>query len=373
MKETAATSSSGMVLVDRFGDRTVDMAAALASSLGHRHPSVVKAIAGACEKHIGAPSDSLQDDWYESLGAAVAGFKRCLLFSSANEANEAALRLVRSYFGSDRYRVISLLGSDHGDSFLLRSASGRIESQGGDGPVVAGFRHVLPADINVIAKAIDSHTAAICISPVDWNRGGEAFDTDYLLAIEALCVEKDLLLMVDETRVPPGVGGTWHFHQRAGITPDVLTVSAGWTGGLSGGMTLVGSRLESQASSIGSRDFPLIRAAIEATARTIREEKLLQTIDEIADAWAAMLDELSSGFDFIRGCVHAGLWTTIELDLPAADVAKAALRDGMTLTATSETSLLLCPPLNVTDDSLLEAIEPLRRVLESIERETTSS
>jgi hypothetical protein len=34
MKETAATSSSGMVLVDRFGDRTVDMAAALASSLG---------------------------------------------------------------------------------------------------------------------------------------------------------------------------------------------------------------------------------------------------------------------------------------------------------------------------------------------------
>jgi acetylornithine/succinyldiaminopimelate/putrescine aminotransferase len=112
--------------------------------------------------------------------------------------------------------------------------------------------------------------------------------------------------MIDETRVPPGVGGTWHFHQRAGITPDVLTVSAGWTGGLPGAMTLVGSRLESKISSSSTRDYPLVRAHIEATARVIQEEKLLQGIDETADAWAAMLDELASGFDFIRGCVHAG-------------------------------------------------------------------
>jgi acetylornithine/succinyldiaminopimelate/putrescine aminotransferase len=71
--------------------------------------------------------------------------------------------------------------------------------------------------------------------------------------------------------------------------------------------------------------------------------------------------------------VHAGLWTTIELDLPATDVAKMARREGLMLTVTSDTSLLLCPPLNVTDSSLFEAIEPLRRILESIERETTSS
>lgn len=383
MKQSTAPNSTGMTLVDLAGNRLIDMAAALSSSLGHRHPSVVAAIEAAVQHHLGSPFDQLPQsqqesepqgsDWEKSLSPIMPGFKRCLLGAAANEANEAALRLVRSFFGGDRYRVISLLGSDHGDSFLLRSASGRVESQGSDGPVAAGFRHVLPGDVNAISKAIDAQTAAICVSPVDWNRGGEAFDSDYLVAIEALCVEKDLLLMIDETRVPPGVGGSWFFHQRAGITPDVLTLSAGWTGGLPGGMTLVGPRLESHAASIVSRDFPLVRNAIEATARTITDEKLLGQIDETADAWAAMLDELSGGFDYIRSCVHAGLWTTIELDLPATDVALNALREGVKLNVTAETTLLLCPPLNVTDDSLLEAIEPLRRILESIERETTSS
>jgi acetylornithine/succinyldiaminopimelate/putrescine aminotransferase len=154
MKPTAASSTSGMALVDLEGNRSVDMSAALASSLGHRHPGILNAIVSACDEHVGAPHDLLQDEWCESLGAVTTGFKRSLLFPSADEANEAALRLVRSFFGGDRFRVISLLGSNHGDTFLLRSASGRIESQGSDGPVAAGFRHVLPGDIKRLPKPL---------------------------------------------------------------------------------------------------------------------------------------------------------------------------------------------------------------------------
>lgn len=371
-----------MTLIDDHGNTCVDLVAGLASTLGHRHASIVAAIKRTCESNLGTALDRLNSDWHLGLGEAVAEFEHCHLSASANDANEFAFRVARSAFGKDRYRVITLLGSDHGDTFSLRSASGRIPGQGFDGPVAAGYRHVRPADITALTKAIDPMTAAICISPFDWNQGGEAFDIDYLKAAESLCRERDLLFMIDETRVPPGVGGTLFFHGRAEVSADIVTVSAGWCGGLPGGMTFIHSRtLASLQSREGfpldwlrhQPDLPLLREVISATASTIQNDHLLGGIDEAVDVWAATLDELTSGFDFVRGCVHAGLWTTIELDLPAVDVATRAFADGLRLLVTGETTLLICPPITATGDRLLEAIEPLRRAFESLERETTTS
>lgn len=366
-----ASPSQGMFYVDRQGKRCVDLAAGLVSCLGYQHPAIVNAITQACQSPLASPTQSEDRPLSERLGEPFETFASSHLFASANEANEFALRVVRSHFGGDRYRVISLLGSDHGDTFLLRSLGGRIEQQGSDGPVAAGFRHVMPGEIDALTKAIDDSTAAVCISPVNWNRGGEAFDGEYLAGVEAVCREKNLLLVVDETKIPPGVGGQWFFHQRAGLTPDLVTLSAGWFGGLAGGLALVGDQVRHNQSL--HQCFRMQEAIAAATAKTLRDGKQLQSLDETADAWAAMLDELAGGFDFIRECVHAGLWTTIEVDLPAAEVAHQAQREGVQVRVTGDSHLLCCPPVNVTDDDLLEAIDPLRRILESIERETTSS
>lgn len=379
-----ASSSQGMWYIDRQGKRCVDLAAGLVSCLGYQHPAIVNAIAQASQSPLASPSQSEDRPLSERLGEPFGTFASSHLFASANEANEFALRVVRSQFGGNRYRVISLLGSDHGDTFLLRSLGGRIEQQGSDGPVAAGFRHVMPGDIDALTKAIDDCTAAVCLSPVNWNRGGEAFDGEYLAGVEAVCREKNLLLVVDETKIPPGVGGQWFFHERAGLSPDLVTLSAGWFGGLLGGLALVGDHVRLSDKSLSGSPGLLHNQSLgrcchmqellaAATAKVLRDDKSLQSLDETADAWAAMIDELAGGFDFVRECVHAGLWTTIEVDLPAAEVAHQAQREGLRMCVTGDSHLLCCPPVNVTDDDLLEAIDPLRRILESIERETTSS
>ncbi|MGV3485652.1 MAG: aminotransferase class III-fold pyridoxal phosphate-dependent enzyme [Planctomycetaceae bacterium] len=382
MTPLATSSSQGLNLIDEQGKTFTDLTAGRSSCLGHRHPAVCKAIQAACETHLGAAADRLDIDWHQGLGEPFAGFARCELAASANEANEWALRLARAALGRDRYRVITLLGSDHGDTYLLRSASGRTQRQGLDGPVAPGFRHVAPAKVDAIVKAIDAQTAAVCLSPVDWNRGGEALDAEYLVAVESLCRERDLLLIIDETRIPPGAGGSWFFHQRAKVTPDIVTASAGWTGGLPGGLTLVSSRVSDRLDALEGedreslwpppRDFALLRQVITATAASVTDEQWLQRLDETADAWAAMLDEAIAGFDFVRGCTSAGLWTTIEFDLPAADVVNRSRAAGLCLEATGDTTVLICPPVNVTGDTLFEAIQSLRNALESIERETAS-
>jgi len=377
MKRTNDPSSQAMNFVDGKGRACVDLVAGLASSLGHRHPDVCAAIRATCDLHLGSPLDFLPEDWHLGLGLPLADFDRCYLAPSASDANEMAILAARAVFKAEKYRVITLLGSDHGQTYAMRSASGRSECQGFDGPVAPGFRHVMPGEIAAMKKAIDPMTAAVCISPINGSRGGEPFDTEYLVAVESLCREHKLLLILDETQLPPGIGGSWFFYQRAGITPDIVTVSSGWMGGLPGGMTLFNNANFSDSDyieALGSpRDFPLLRSIVGATSQAINTEHCLQKIDETADAWAAIVDELVSGFDFIRGCVHAGLWTTIDFDLPAIDVARVALAQGLRLKVTGESTLLICPPINITGDTLLKSIEPLRSALESIEQQTASS
>jgi acetylornithine/N-succinyldiaminopimelate aminotransferase len=384
MSQNTYSRSDGISIVDADGNSIIDLSAGLASALGHRHPEVVAAIKSATDSHLGSVSDHALADCHLALGKPFATFGRCHLVPSANEANELALRIARSVHGGDKYRVITLLGSRHGDTFALRSASGQVESQGIDGPVAAGYRHVAPGDLAAIAKAIDANTAAICLSPIDWNRGGEAFEADYLAGVEAICRERELLLVMDSTGVPPGIGGSWFLHDRASIEPDILTASAGWTGGLPGGLVALSADLNIRIQAIARDDprqtllvepgdLPLLRAVVTATALAMAQQNLLGNVEEAGDVWSEMLNETASGFDFVRSCVHIGLWTTIEVDLPAIDVARMALKQGLYLRVTSDTTLLICPPTNVTSDELLEAMSSLRGVLESVERETASS
>jgi len=377
-----AKSSLGMTVTDARGEVVCDLVAGLACTLGHRHASVLKAIESACGSHLGDALESLAADWQKQAGDIFSPFAFSHLLPSRNDANELALRIARTAKGKNRYRVITLLGSDHGDTFALRSASGRVQSQGGDGPVAVGFRHVIAGDIDAMKKAIDDPTAAVCMSPVDWNRGGEPFDTDYLDAVGSLCRERDLLLMIDETKVPPGVGGTDFFYQRSSLTPDLLTLSSGWHAGLGGGMTLATEAVIAKLNerddvdlswSRQCRDLPLLRSVVLAISHSLANDHRRESVDEVAELWAAMLDDLTGGFDFVKGCVHAGLWTTIELDLPAVEVASSALSNGLRVLATGETTLLICPPIVATGDTLLEAIQPLRQAFEKLESETTPS
>src|SRR5690606_33869579 len=123
-----------------------------------------------------------------------AAFADVCLVPSATEANEAAIGIARviaaaqsdsgdSGAGTPRERIITLLGSIHGDTLACRSASGRIADQLHGGPLMAGFRHIAPGDVRALSKAVDETTAAVLLAPVDWSRGGEPFDADYLLEV----------------------------------------------------------------------------------------------------------------------------------------------------------------------------------------------
>lgn len=420
---TKIVSATGIEITDGSGRTLIDLAAAMASSLGHRDPAVVDAILQATDANLGSGFDTTGPEDLRSLGEPFDSFAAIAITPSASEANECAIRIARQAGQVDdgasgaRFRIVTLLGSDHGDTLACRSAGGRIEDQAALLPLAAGFRHVAPGDARAIERAIDAQTIAVMLAPVDWTRGGEPFDADYLRQIRKICNERNLLMILDETRLPAAISGDWFFHQATGITPDIVTASAGWTGGLPGGLVFVADSAHaaathgggagadshggsggdddsdgggefggksqfcrSSAMPIGEIDYPLLQAVIAATAKKIGAGGGPSQIAEAAarcdEAWQAFVD----GFEFVSGCVTVGLWAVMRFDLPVGAVRRAAQKHGLRWIQSSDTTLVACLPIldsaiggKLVSSPVEELFQKLRLTLETIERQTIES
>ena len=387
-----AVIASGIELNSAGGGSVIDLVAALVSSVGHRHERVVEAMRGVIETFPG--QGGLPPSWLVkpkraaavddlSLMAPFVGFSSLEILPSADSANDAAIVAARSLAhakGNARYRIITPLGSDFGHTLSCRSASGRFESQAALGPMVAGFRCVPAGDIRAIEKGIDDQTAAIMLAPVDWHRGGAPWDEDYLPKIRELCDASDLLMILDETRLPPAVTGHWHHHQVHGISPDLLTLSAGWTGGLPGGIVLTAAQLAAgnetkpAASPLsGGSGLVLLEEVVRATADAILDAGGPDAVAAIAGPWADGLRELVEAFEFLVEVESVGLWSVVRTDIDARTIATKCLAAGVQVAVTGETSLLTAPPITLNPSQALDALAKIRDGLEMLERETIES
>jgi acetylornithine/N-succinyldiaminopimelate aminotransferase len=394
--------AAGIEITDAEGTTRLDLLAAMASSLGHRHDGLLLALNQVADAYLGP--GAILSAWVEPTGenrpvptprwdAPFSEFAAVRLLPSVAEANDLAIQLARQIGLSgeaarlggrgtaarDAYRVITLLGSELGDTLACRSASGTFERQASLGPLVPGFRHVAPGDLRAIERSVDSQTAAILLAPVDWSRGGLAWDADFLPKVRELCDAKNLLLMLDETRLPAAIGGRWFYHQTADIRPDIVIASAGWTGGLPGGLVMV-TRQDHAAiafgqdrSNRGDSDYPLLLEIVRATAAGIESLGGPERAIALGEAWQAGLQELVEGFEFLADIEIQGLWAVLRSDIDAHGIAAACGRAGVRLAVTNDTTLLACPPLSVTANNLIDIFARLRSGLEMVERETIES
>ena len=397
-------SASGIEVASASGQTALDLTAAMASCLGHRHPAVIEAVQSAAESHLGCgpplPTANLAGPLPgtidpSSLGGPFPDFAAVWLQPSAAEANELAIRIARSSPRENRgdgradpstpdlpYRIITLLGADHGDTLACRSAGGRFAAQLDLGPLAAGFRHVAPGDLRGLEKAIDGQTAAIMLAPVDWSRGGISLDAAYFDQIRQLCDAHRLWLIVDETRLPAAISGEWFYHQSQGWSADLVTASAGWTGGLPGGLVLASAALAQQLPGVAdgkpstdaqAADYPLLSQVVAATAATVAALGGPRSADQLAADWSQRLGELVTGFEFVADVSTVGLGTILRFDIAAAEVVDACAGVGLRMIATDETTALICLPLTVTTDQIDTILNRLAQGLESIERETIES
>ena len=155
---------------------------------------------------------------------------------TGTNANEAALKLARKVKG--RSNVFAFMGAFHGmtlGSLALTTDKG---SRRGAGVALENVTFI-PApymfpELDTVAymqRLIDDdHSgvekpAALFLETVQAEGGIRVFDPEWLKAVRAFCDKNDILMVVDDVQVGCCRSGNFFSFERAGIVPDMVTMS----------------------------------------------------------------------------------------------------------------------------------------------------
>lgn len=208
--------------------------------LGHRHPSVIAALAEALERgtSFGAPTVA-EAEIAEIIAEVVPSIDMVRLVNSGTEATMSALRVARGFTGRDL--TVKFVGNYHGhvDSLLVRAGSGLatlgISDSGGVPQAFAKTTLALPFnDLNALEQAFAEHAgqiAAVIVEPVAGNMGCVPPKPGFLEMARELCSQDGAVLIFDEvmTGFRVSLAGA---QGRYGVTPDLTTLGKVIGGGV---------------------------------------------------------------------------------------------------------------------------------------------
>jgi acetylornithine aminotransferase len=298
----------------------------------------------------------------EKLLATAPGMERAFFCNSGAEANEGAIKLARRFMrevrGQDRFRIITLSGSFHGRTLATLTATGQDKVKIGFGPLPEGFATVPFGDAAALKSAMDEHTAAVLVEPIQGEGGVRPLPADYAATIQRLCRERGVLLICDE--IQTGMGRTGHFwaYQGVGLTPDIITIAKGIAGGLPMGAVLTTAQI-AQGFPAGSHGTTFggnaLVSRVAATVLDIIERDGLVARAAQLGTWLkerlqVVAQKHPGRIQEVRG---AGLMVGIELTAPGKAVWQELLARRYLVNLTQDTVLRLLPPL-IVDESHLE-------------------
>ena len=213
------------------------------SSLGHRHPAVIKAIQDQLSKYMhtmvyGEHIQSPQLRYSQLLTSQLDKSLSSIYFlNSGSEVIEAAMKLVKR--ATTRYEIIACKSAYHGSTQGAESLRSDLDYTQAFMPLLPGIKHIefnSEADLNLITES----TAAVIVEPVQAEAGVIIPQRDYLKKVKARCSETGTLLVLDEIQTGFGRTGYLFGHQKYGIVPDLICIGKAMGGGMPIG-GLVGS------------------------------------------------------------------------------------------------------------------------------------
>lgn len=211
---------------------------------GHAQPELLDALRSQAETldHVlfaGATHEPAVALAERLVSIAPRGLARVFYSDDGSTAVEVALKIAlqshvqRGY--SDRRVFVALAGGYHGDTFGAMSV-------GDPDPFFRAFEPFLfrversPVDAEVlgsILRALGPQAAGVIIEPLVQGAGGmRMHDVEFVRAVRRLCDHHAIPMIADEVMTGFGRTGSLFACARAGVTPDLMCIAKGLTGGL---------------------------------------------------------------------------------------------------------------------------------------------
>ena len=365
--------AQGSLVWDQDDKEYIDFGGGIAvNSLGHSHPSLIKALTEQSEK-IWHLSNYLTNEPAIKLANKLTKltFAENIFFSnSGSEANEAAIKIARKYHSSkndNRNEIVSFQNSFHGRSLLNISLGSSEMHRHGFEPLMPGIKHGVFNDVSGLKELITEQTAAVILEPVQGEAGVYKATKEFMKKLKEVTSEKGSLLIIDEVQSGVGRMGNLYGYMNYDIQPDIVTSAKGLGGGIPIGATLttrvIGESMQpgTHGSTFGGN--PIACAVANEVLNIVSDEKFLKEVIEKEKLFLSLLTELKNKgvFSEIRS---AGLWIGCDLvDKSANEILDRAYEEGLILVSAGSNCLRLAPALNIPNSEIEKGIDILKQVL----------
>jgi putrescine aminotransferase len=203
-------------------------------NVGRRNPRVVAAAHAAID-HLDNGNFLLCSQAKAELAAKLAeitpGELSCTMFGTGGgEAIDFAIKLARGSTG--RPQIVSTVNGYHGHTGFALSAAGRASFRQPFEPLMPEFVQVPFGDLDALSAAVDEHTAAVLLEPIQGEGGIVMPPPGYLAGVRAACDRAGGLLILDEIQTGLGRTGRWWASEHDGVVPDIMATAKSLGGSL---------------------------------------------------------------------------------------------------------------------------------------------
>jgi 2,2-dialkylglycine decarboxylase (pyruvate) len=400
---------TGCELWDLAGARYLDFESGqFCMSTGHSHPAVAAALREQLEElmQIGnrftnRPRIRLAERLAELSGLPA---PRTFFCSTGSEANETALRIAKLTTG--RFEVIAVARGYYGRSsgvFGLSSSARHMRR--GYGPSAPGMGYVAPPyayrcpfhcgtecdascwrySVEMLERSTAGEPAAVIVEFVLGGGGVIPASGAWAQEIRSWCDEQGALLIADEALTGIGRTGSWFAYEHFGVQPDVVVTSKALGGGVPTAAVIASRHVADAAIERGfiqaasHQGDPFQCAAALANIAVIESEGLLGNTVRQGQLLSSHLSRLVERYAIAGDARGMGLVQGLEIVHPdgseapelAAEVCLECMDNGLIVgglrPGIREGNVLrLAPPLIVTSEQIVEAVEILQDALEVV-------
>ncbi len=396
--------AEGAFLYDHAGRRVLDFTSGQMSALlGHSHPEIVATVRdgiGQLDHLFSSMLSRPVVDLAEALARLVPQLPKVMLLSTGGEANEAAIRLAKLVTGG--WEVVGFAQSWHGMTGAAAAATYKAGRRG-YGPVAAGsfaipapnayrprFRGVdwkteLDDAFDLLDRQSTGNLAAFIAEPILSSGGIIELPKGYLADLKQKCVERGMLLILDEAQTGMGRTGTMFAFERDGVVPDILVLSKTLGAGLPLASIMTTDEISQTADERGFLFYtthvndPLPAMVGLKVIEVVVRDRLATRAAELGDRLKRGLLSLKQRYPCIGDVRGRGLLLGLEFNAPDRNekhsaralsdaVTDNALKLGLSAnivrTGASDGVMRIAPPLTATEAEIDLGLQLLEAAIE---------
>jgi ornithine--oxo-acid transaminase len=374
----------GVYVWDVDGKKYFDFLSAYSAvNQGHCHPRIIEALTKQAEK-MTLTSRAFHNDClgeFEKYATEFFGYDKILPMNTGAEAVETAIKLARKWgyvkkgIPENQAKIICCEGNFHGRTVLAVSLSNDPESYGGFGPFVPGIIRIPYNDSKALAEAVkDPTVAGFIVEPIQGEAGVFVPDDGYLKKCFDICKAANVLFIADEVQTGIARTGRMLASDYENIRPNIIILGKAIGGGvlpvsavLCDDDIMLCIKPGEHGSTFGGN--PLACRVAIASLQVVKDEKLAERAFELGNLFRDELRKIKSPMiKLVRG---KGLLNAIIIKptngKEAWDVCLKMRDNGLLAKPTHGDIIRFAPPLVITKEQILEAVEIIRKSILAFE------